>query len=141
MSLLKQLNAAHLLKLFAIIFWYLALSFVVQFLGTKTGDHFIISTVRGGEYRWDYEAMYAAINLVWGIFAWKASRQPQKNLLFTDFTIWANIVHPLVMTLVGVFRRGEFYHLLGDSLLLFIPALTLLYLRLKFIKGQRYGTD
>lgn len=125
-----------ILKLYALVFWCLVLSFLVQFIGVEGGSDVIRSTLRGGEYRWDYEAMYAVVNLVWGIYCWKASKQPDQHLLFIDFTIWANVAHAVLMTVVGALRPGEFYHLLIDSLTLFIPAVILLYFRKKLINQK-----
>ena len=118
-----------LLRLFALLFWYLALTFVVQLYGYSQHNPAIESTIRGSRYAWDYEAMYAALNLVWGIYCWKASKQPEQHALFIEFTIAANIFHPIVMTTIGFFRSGEFYHLLIDSLVLLVPALLLLHAR------------
>ena len=128
MKYIDNINSTLLLKLFAVIFWYLSISFIIQLIAVKMGSSWVQSTLRHGDYRWDYEAMYAVVNVVWGVFCWKASAQPEKHSLFVSFTIWANIFHPIVMTTVGIFRPGDFFHLLGDSLVLFLPAVMLLYL-------------
>ncbi len=52
--------------------------------------------------RWDVlskhvELMLEAVYLVWGIFMLKAARNPIANLSFLSFTLWANLVHGLLM--------------------------------------------
>ena len=129
-----KITTPHILKLFALIFWYLSFVFLATILTLQNHSSLFQTTVRGGEYRWDFEAMFTAIYFVWGIYCWKASKVPEKHILFIDFTIWANILHAIVMTLVGAFRPGEFYHLLTDSLVIFIPALVLLYTKSRLPK-------
>ncbi len=118
-----------LLRLLALIFWYLSFIFVATLVTLDDPSSIFQNTMRGSDYRWDYEAMFTAIYFVWGIFLWKAARNPEKHLSFIDFTIGANIVHAIVMTIVGFFREGEIYHLLTDSLVLLIPTLLLWYFK------------
>ena len=52
--------------------------------------------------RWDVlskhvELMLEAVYLVWGIFMLKAARKPMTYLSFLHFTLWANLVHGLLM--------------------------------------------
>ena len=52
--------------------------------------------------RWDVlskhvELMLEAVYLVWGVFMLKAARKPMGYLSFLNFTLWANLVHGLVM--------------------------------------------
>ena len=52
--------------------------------------------------RWDVlskhvELMLEAVYLVWGIFMLKAARNPMAYLSFLSFTLWANLVHGLLM--------------------------------------------
>lgn len=119
------------LKLYALVFWYITFILTLALISTRLGYSFLNFTIRQGEYRWDYEIMLASIYLVWGLYLWKSAKSPQAYLPFISFTIWANIAHAIVMTLVGVFRPGDFSHLLTDSLVLFMPAVTLLYLKRK----------
>src|SRR5262245_47646836 len=105
-------SISFLLKLFAIIFWYFVVVFVLTIISLKTGRNFLQFTIRGYDYRWDYEAMFSAVYLVWGIFLWKAANAPSQHSSFIRFTIWANIFHAVVMTIVGLLRPGEFSHLL-----------------------------
>ena len=118
------IRTSFVLKVFAIIFWYLTAVFLLSLVSLKVGKSFL--PIRGDEFRWDFEAMFGAIYVVWGIFLWRSSKSPEKHALFINFTIWANIAHAVTMTIVGTFRPGEFYHLFGDSIVLFIPAVVLL---------------
>ena len=52
--------------------------------------------------RWDVlskhvELMLEAVYLVWGVFMLKAARKPMVWLSFLSFTLWANLVHGLLM--------------------------------------------
>ena len=52
--------------------------------------------------RWDIlskhvELMLEAVYLVWGVFMLKAARKPMAYLSFFNFTLWANLVHGLLM--------------------------------------------
>jgi hypothetical protein len=52
--------------------------------------------------RWDIlskhvELMLEAVYLTWGIFMLIAARKPLSNLSFLNFTLWANLVHGLLM--------------------------------------------
>ena len=52
--------------------------------------------------RWDVlskhvELMLEAVYLVWGVFMLKAAHKPMAYLSFLNFTLWANLVHGLVM--------------------------------------------
>ncbi|HXL58955.1 MAG TPA: DUF6632 domain-containing protein [Chitinophagaceae bacterium] len=52
--------------------------------------------------RWDIlskhvELMIEAIYLVWGIYMLKAAHKPLVYISFLNFTLWANLVHGLLM--------------------------------------------
>ena len=52
--------------------------------------------------RWDIlskhvELMIEAVYVVWGIFMLMAARKPLSYLSFLHFTLWANLVHGLLM--------------------------------------------
>src|SRR3982750_4743889 len=52
--------------------------------------------------RWDIlskhvELMIEAVYLVWGIYMLKAARNPLAYISFLQFTLWANLVHGLLM--------------------------------------------
>lgn len=52
--------------------------------------------------RWDVlskhvELMLEAVYLVWGVFMLKAAHKPMAYLSFLGFTLWANLVHGLLM--------------------------------------------
>ena len=43
------------------------------------------------------ELMPEGVYFVWAIFFFAAARSPLRYLSFTDFTIWANAVHGIIM--------------------------------------------
>jgi hypothetical protein len=90
---------------------------------------FLAVLLRWKPYNVAYEGMIAAIYVVWGIFLWRASENPQKNGLFIDFTIWANLAHALEMLVAATLMKGELMHVVGDVLFLAIIAAVLLWLR------------
>ena len=52
--------------------------------------------------RWDIlskhvELMLEAVYLVWGVFMLMAARKPLAYVSFLNFTLWANLVHGLLM--------------------------------------------
>ena len=52
--------------------------------------------------RWDVlskhvELMLEAVYLVWGVFMLNAARKPMAYISFLNFTLWANLVHGLLM--------------------------------------------
>ncbi len=53
------------------------------------------------DMRWEIakhvDLMIEAIYIVWGVFMLLASRKPLAYLSFLQFTLWANLVHGLVM--------------------------------------------
>lgn len=115
------------LKLFALLYWYLVAYFVAMLLSNQLGNNWLDFTMKGGEYRWDFEAFFTAIYLVWGVYLWKAAKNPEKSALFIKFTVWANFAHAFTMIVVGILRPDEFYHLLTDSIVFIVPSLALLY--------------
>lgn len=43
------------------------------------------------------ELMLESVYFVWAIFLFLAARKPEKYISFINFTIWANLVHGLLM--------------------------------------------
>ncbi len=69
--------------------------------------------------RWDplakhIELMIEIVYLVWGVFFFRAARQPLHYLSFIDFTIWANLAHGLLMVPQSFAIAGFHYKLLTD---------------------------
>lgn len=116
-----------ILKIFALLYWYLVAYFVAMLVLNHLGSNLLDFTLRGGEYRWDFEAFFTAIYLVWGAYLWKAAKNPGKAELFIQFTIWASLAHAFAMIAVGLLRSEEFTHLLTDSIVFMVPSLLLLY--------------
>lgn len=63
-----------------------------------------------------YEEMIAAIYIVWGVFLVRAGARPWENVLFLDFTVWGNVMHIGLMTIMAVINKGDRVHLVGDVL-------------------------
>jgi hypothetical protein len=77
------------------------------------------------------EIMLEGVYLVWGIYFFRAARNPMGYLSFIDFTIWANIVHGLIM-LVQVFIMPMFlYKIFTDIAYCLALSVGLLLLRPK----------
>lgn len=79
-------------------------------------------------YNSAYEIMLATIHVVWAAMLWRASRDPASELLFLDFTIWANGAHGLMMLIVTPMQKSAFMTLIEGIPLLVIAGL-LLWLR------------
>ena len=68
--------------------------------------------------RWDIlskhvELMIEAIYLVWGIYMLKAARNPLAYISFLNFTLWANLVHGLLM-IPQAFMVGMMFKMFTD---------------------------
>ena len=79
-------------------------------------------------YNANYESMMAAIYIVWALMLWRASDNPEKHLLFIDFTIWANAAHGLVMLIATPIQKG-FVMTIIEGLPLVVIAAVLWWLR------------
>ena len=81
--------------------------------------------------------MLAAIYLTWSVFLLLAARKPAEYASFLDFTMWANLVHGLVMV-PGGFEHGYHGKFLTD-----IPWILLLSVAIYVLRpeGSRPGTQ
>lgn len=134
MQILNKITLSVSLKVLAIILWLFTPLFLITILYLNNLINlpgWLIPDIRG-EYKWDFELMFAVIYFVWGIFLWKAAKYPVKHLLFIDFTIWANLIHGLTMILIGIINKDEFFHLLNDGGLLIILASLIYFKRRNF---------
>lgn len=96
--------------------------FVAAFIGSATHlstPDLLYRMVGWGDVGDAEEQMISIVYIVWGFFLWFAARDPQRNRLFIDFTLVANLAH---FGLMGVqsFTYGEHTHLYGDVLLGFL---------------------
>jgi len=119
------------IKFLAVILWsFIPLFFLtllaLRYPDTILGNVFDVAFIRG-EYRWDFELMFASVYFVWGIFLWKAAHNPERSKALIQFTVFANLAHGVVMTFLGILRPGEFLHLLYDSLLIVAPSLLIFF--------------
>ena len=74
--------------------------------------------------------MLAAIYLTWSVFLLLAARRPADYGSFLDFTMWANLVHGLVM-IPGAFEHGYHGKFLTD-----IPWILLLSVAIAVLRPQ-----
>ncbi len=110
--------------LFFLVFMFLLMSFSEYTHSIPWLSYFL----RHGNYSWDYEAMFATINLVWGIYLWKASGNLSRYEEFLGFTAWANLAHGAFMFMLALVRADNYSMLLGDGFLLLLAGFILLYL-------------
>jgi hypothetical protein len=75
------------------------------------------------------ELMLEAVYIVWGVFFFRAARNPLRYLSFIDFTIWANLVHGLVMVPQSHVLPGFHYKLATDVAYCLVLSAGLLVLR------------
>ena len=75
------------------------------------------------------ELMLEGVYLVWAIFFFLAAANPKRYLSFLDFTIWANIVHSLIMVVQSLMMPGFHYKLLTDVAYCLVLSGGLLILR------------
>ena len=79
-------------------------------------------------YNTSYESMLVAIHLVWAIMLWRTSNAPERNIVFLDFTIWANAAHGAVMIVATPIQKGALMTIVESVPLLLIAA-ALIWLR------------
>jgi len=97
--------------------------FVVAFIAsaTKVSSPDLLYRLLGWGSPGDAEEqMISIIYIVWGIFLWRAAKDPFKNSLFINFTIAANVAHFALMGVQSLVMAGEHAHLYGDVLMGFI---------------------
>ena len=83
-----------------------------------------------------YESMLTAIHLAWAVMLWRASADPDRQLLFIDFTILANIAHGVVMLIVTPAQKGIIMTFI-EGVPLFVIAAVLWWLRPKHTSLER----
>ncbi len=123
-----------ILKISAIYLWYFTPLFLL--IISDIGSHLFQQNTFFGNlivrypYQWDYELMFAGFYFVWGIFVWKATKNPENNLSLIKFTGWGFFANVATNIIVGLFRTEELSHLATDS----IPWLVLGLLIFHFSK-------
>jgi hypothetical protein len=86
--------------------------------------------------RWDVlskhvELMLEGIYIVWAIFMLLAARKPLAYLSFINFTLWANLVHGLIMIPQAMMLEGFMYKMFSDVAYCLVLAAGLWLLRPK----------
>jgi hypothetical protein len=79
-------------------------------------------------YNAPYEAMMAAVYIVWAVMLWRAASNPPQHTLFIDFTIWATAAHGVVMVIVTPLHKGVVMTFI-ESIPLLVIAAVLWWLR------------
>ena len=72
--------------------------------------------------------MLAAIYVTWAVFLLLAARRPTEYTSFLNFTMWANLVHGLVMV-PGAFEHGYHSKFLTDIPWILLLAAAIYFLR------------
>lgn len=135
----REKSLALMLRLIAIGLWTFTVKviFIVTLLILKSpfaaDDGPLAGNIMRAPYRWDFETMFAGIHLVWGIFLWRAAKNPKEHISLIQFTMWTNIVHGVIMFIQAILRPFETIHLLADTVLLLGSGmlLALLYANIK----------
>tara|TARA_R110002110_G_scaffold194517_11_gene403473 strand:+ start:63 stop:500 length:438 start_codon:yes stop_codon:yes gene_type:complete len=83
-----------------------------------------------------YELMFCALYIPWGVFLWRAARDPWKNATFLDFTVAAGAAHFGTMFFESLIIPGEHPHLSGDVLAF---STLLLLLAVTWLPARRRG--
>jgi hypothetical protein len=82
--------------------------------------------------------MLAAIYLTWSVFLLLAANRPADYTSFLDFTMWANLVHGLVMV-PGAFEHGYHGKFLTDIPWILLLSAAIYLLRPRSGAGQAEG--
>jgi hypothetical protein len=77
------------------------------------------------------EIMLEGVYLVWGVYFFLAARKPLQYLSFIDFTIWANLVHGLIMLIQTFIMPMFLYKIFTDIAYCLALGVGLLILRPK----------
>ena len=81
----------------------------------------------GGEGMY-YLQMIAGVYAVWGVFLILAANNPGANRSLISFTVWASVVHAVIMTVQALGDENETGHLIADVPALYLVAIVLWYL-------------
>ena len=122
-------NFSLSIKLLAVYFWSFMPTFILSLLpqrNTVFGELFIRDAQVAG---YQFELLFALIFFVWGVYLWKASKNPGTHLFFIDFTLWASVAHLLWMVLIATIQPADTTHLLRDAVILAIPLSLVTYFR------------
>ena len=128
-----------ILKISAIFLWYFTPLFllIISDIGSRLFQEgtFLGEAIVRHPYQWDYELMFAGFFLIWGIFVWKAAKNPKDNLSFIKFTAWGFFAIVITNILVGVFKTQDLVHLVNDSIPWFLLGFLI------FIMSKKYDVS
>lgn len=83
-----------------VIFGTLSVGFAIQapqFAEGGSLNWMIWNDLRCGDQPCHVPPMIFALYLVWGVYFFRAARNPRAYASFLDFTMWANLLHGVVM--------------------------------------------
>jgi len=70
----------------------------------------------------EYELMLVGIYATLGVFLLLAARHPEAHITLIWFTVWSNVVHGGITTVLALVDSTEHGHLAGDVPALFLAA-------------------
>jgi hypothetical protein len=85
--------------------------------------------------------MLFVIYITWAIFLIKAAENPWRNSLFFDFTMWANLVHGLLMIVQMLFSHHDAWKMLTDVPYILVLAAGIAWLRPDRNDGTKVATE
>jgi len=140
---MEQTSKLKSLKIFLNVFGIFSLLLFGGLFSLTSFDAAIMQ--EGGALRfmrWDVlskhvELMLEAVYLVWGVFMLMAARKPLAYVSFLNFTLWANLVHGLLM-IPQAMMVGMMFKMFTDVAYCLILALGLLILIPKGEEAKAY---
>lgn len=75
------------------------------------------------------ELMIEIVYIVWGVFFFRAARDPEGYRSFIDFTIWANLAHGLLMVAQTIAMPQFMHKMYTDNAYCLVLAFGPLWLR------------
>lgn len=115
------------LKLLSIYLWVYTPVFILSLLPARQSTLGQLFIRDAQIVNWEFELLFAMIFFVWGIYLWKASKWPNENQFFINFTISATIVHIVWMVIVGVLNAQDTLHMFKDAVILFVLLCLVLF--------------
>ena len=131
---MEETSKIKALKVFLKIFGVISLALFGTLIVLTASDAPIIQ--EGGALRflrWDMfakhvELMLETVYFVWGVFLLLASRKPLAYISFLQFTLWANLVHGLLMVVQAFVLQGFMYKMFLDVAYCLILSIGIWYL-------------
>lgn len=97
----------------------------------------IWNDVRSGSDHAHVPPMLFLVYIVWGVFLLKASRDPRRYRSFLDFTMWANALHGILMSVQALMDIDHYW----SKFLTDIPFLVVLSAGIYWWRRDHTATD